>query len=284
MISMFRIMTNQTQNSVLAAQIQIGAVSYLNSRPLIEGLEGLLPSANLVLDYPSRLADALSNGQLDVALIPSIEYFRRPGYEVISDACVAARGEVLSVKLYCRVHPGQIRTLALDEGSRTSAALTKVILAERYGVIPKTEPLRMESTTTDSGADAVLLIGDRAMHSPEESFTEVMDLGQFWYDWTGLPFVFAMWVARREVNTEGVDEALSHARDLGIANVADIAREEAPRLGISETLAHTYLTRNLHYHLTSAERSGLKLFSELAAQHNLVKPNVDIVYRDLITA
>jgi chorismate dehydratase len=281
---MFRIMTNQTQNSVLAAQMQIGAVSYLNSRPLIEGLEGLLPSANLVLDYPSRLADALSNGQLDVALIPSIEYFRRPGYEVISDACVAARGEVLSVKLYCRVHPGQIRTLALDEGSRTSAALTKVILAERYGVIPKTEPLRMESTTTDSSADAVLLIGDRAMHSPEESFTEVMDLGQFWYDWTGLPFVFAMWVARREVNTEGVDEALSHARDLGIANVADIAREEAPRLGISETLAHTYLTRNLHYHLTSAERSGLKLFSELAAQHNLVKPNVDIVYRDLITA
>jgi len=281
---MFRIMTNQTQNSVLTAQMQIGAVSYLNSRPLIEGLEGLLPSANLVLDYPSRLADALSNGQLDVALIPSIEYFRRPGYEVISDACVAARGEVLSVKLYCRVHPGQIRTLALDEGSRTSAALTKVILAERYGVIPKTEPLRMESTTTDSGADAVLLIGDRAMHSPEESFVEVMDLGQFWYDWTGLPFVFAMWVARREVNTEGVDEALSHARDLGIANVADIAREEAPRLGISETLAHKYLTRNLHYHLTSAERSGLKLFSELAAQHNLVKPNVDIVYRDLITA
>ena len=281
---MFRIMTNQTQNSVLAAQMQIGAVSYLNSRPLIEGLEGLLPSANLVLDYPSRLADALSNGQLDVALIPSIEYFRRPGYEVISDACVAARGEVLSVKLYCRVHPGQIRTLALDEGSRTSAALTKVILAERYGVIPKTEPLRMESTTTDSSADAVLLIGDRAMHSPEESFTEVMDLGQFWYDWTGLPFVFAMWVARREVNTEGVDEALSHARDLGIANVADIAREEAPRLGISETLAHNYLTRNLHYHLTSAERSGLKLFSELAAQHNLVKPNVDIIYRDLITA
>jgi chorismate dehydratase len=159
-----------------------------------------------------------------------------------------------------------------------------VILAERYGVIPKTEPLRMESTTTDSGADAVLLIGDRAMHSPEESFVEVIDLGQFWYDWTGLPFVFAMWVARREVNTEGVDEALCHARDLGIANVADIAREEAPRLGISETLAHTYLPRNLHYHLTSAERSGLKLFSELAAQHNLVKPNVDIVYRDLITA
>ena len=277
-------MINDSQNSLMTAQLQIGAVSYLNSRPLIEGLEGLLPSANLVLDYPSRLADSLANGSLDVALIPSVEYFRRPGYEVISDACVAARGEVLSVKLYCRVHPGDIRTLALDEGSRTSAALIKVILAERYGVNPQTEQLGMESTTLDSHADAVLLIGDRAMHSPAESFVQVIDLGQFWYEWTGLPFVFAMWVARRESNTDGVEEALSHARDLGLANVAEIAREEAPRLGLSESVAYNYLTRNLHYHLTSAERSGLKLFCELAAKHNLVKSNVEIVFRDLVTA
>lgn len=269
---------------MITSKLQIGAVSYLNSRPLIEGLNQLLPSANLVLDYPSRLADSLANSALDVALIPSIEYFRRPGYEVISDACVAARGEVLSVKLYCRVHPGKIRTLALDEGSRTSAALTKVILAERYGVTPATEPLRMDSTTFDSHADAVLLIGDRAMHRPAESFVEVMDLGQFWYDWTGLPFVFAMWVARQDANTDGLEESLSHARDLGLANVAEIAREEAPGLGISESLALKYLTQNLHYYLTSAERSGLKLFCELAAQHNLVKPDVDIVFRDLVAA
>ena len=156
----FQTMTTLQHNS-LTQQLQIGAVSYLNSRPLIEGLDELLPSANLVLDYPSRLADSLADGSLDVALIPSVEYFRRPGYEVVSDACVAARGEVLSVKLYCRVHPGSIRRLALDEGSRTSAALTKVILADRYGVIPKTEPLKMESTTRDSTADAVLLIAER---------------------------------------------------------------------------------------------------------------------------
>lgn len=268
----------------MTSSLEIGAVSYLNSRPLVEGLSDLLPSARLTLDYPSRLADALASGWMDVALIPSVEYFRRPGYEVISDACVAARGEVLSVKLYCRVHPGDIRTLALDEGSRTSAALTKVILAERYGVIPKTEQLRMDSTTSDSRADAVLLIGDRAMHNPTESFVEVIDLGQFWYDWTGLPFVFAMWVARQESNTDGVEECLSQARDLGLARVGRIARDAAPRLGISEELAFNYLTRNLHYHMTSAERSGLKLFCELAAQHQLVKPDVEIVYRDLIPA
>ncbi|HQX53849.1 MAG TPA: menaquinone biosynthesis protein [Planctomycetaceae bacterium] len=276
-------MTTLTHNP-LSNQLRIGAVSYLNSRPLIEGLEDLLPSAHLALDYPSRLADSLSDGFLDVALIPSIEYFRRPGYEVISDACVAARGPVMSVKLYCRVHPGDIRRLALDEGSRTSAALTKVILADRYGVIPQTEPLKMESTTRDSTADAVLLIGDRAMLDPQESFVEVMDLGQVWYDWTGLPFVFAMWVARQEADTEGVDDALAHARDLGLARIRDIAAEEAPRLGLTQDVACNYLTKNLHYHLTSAERSGLKLFADLAAQHNLVKPNVEIVFRDCVTA
>ena len=227
----------------------------------------------------------MSDGRLDVALIPSIEYFRRPGYEVVSDACVAARGEVLSVKLYCRVHPGNIRRLALDEGSRTSAALTKVILADRYGVIPQTEPLKMESTTLDSTADAVLLIGDRAMHNPAESFVEVMDLGQVWYDWTGLPFVFAMWVARQEANTDGIDEALSHARDLGPGtHCRDRCRRSSATWAVTQSVAHNYLTKNLHYHLTSAERSGLKLFCELAAQHNLVKPDVDIVFRDFVTA
>ena len=153
--------------------VRIGAVSYLNSKPLIRDLDQLLPDADLILDYPSCLADALSRGELDVALIPSVEYFRHTGYRILSDACVAARGEVLSVKLYCRVHPGDVRRVALDEGSRTSAALAQVILAERYGVIPEIEPLSMQSLTSDSTADAVLLIGDRAMHAPEESFHEV---------------------------------------------------------------------------------------------------------------
>ncbi|MEZ6040311.1 MAG: menaquinone biosynthesis protein [Planctomycetaceae bacterium] len=271
-------------SSATLTTMQIGAVSYLNSRPLVEGLDQLLPTADLVLDYPSRLADALAADQLDVALIPSVEYFRRPGYEIVSNACVAARGEVMSVKLYCRTHPGRIKTLALDEGSRTSAALSKVILAEKYGVIPKTEPLRMDFSTRQSSADAVLLIGDRAMIAPDESFEEVIDLGAFWYDWTGLPFVFAMWVARRNAQTEGVDAALCQARDLGLKAIHRIGRNAAADLGITEETAIHYLTKNLHYHLTSAERNGLRLFCDLASQHNLVNPNVDIVFRDFVPA
>ncbi|MEZ6130747.1 MAG: menaquinone biosynthesis protein [Planctomycetaceae bacterium] len=266
------------------AMVRLGAVSYLNSRPLIQDLDQLLPGSDIRLDYPSRLADSLADRFLDVALIPSIEYFRRPGYEIISDACVAARGEVLSVKLYCRVHPGSVQRIALDEGSRTSATLSRIILAERYGAFPESEPLSMDSMTTDSSADAVLLIGDRAMHAPPESFVEVMDLGQMWYEWTGLPFVFAMWVAHRDADTTGIATALNTARDRGLANIQQIAATEAPKLNISQQTAQNYLTKNLHYKMTSAERSGLQLFHELASAHNLVDHNAHLVFSDYVTA
>ncbi len=253
-----------------AASVRLGAVSYLNSKPLIEDLQTLLPESDIVLDYPSRLADALSSGDLDVALIPSVEYFRGTNYRIISSACVAARGPVMSVKLYCRVHPGQICRVAMDEGSRTSAALARVILAERYGVYPTTEPLPMDSATTATSADAVLLIGDRAMHEPDEAFEEVMDLGEMWYEWTGLPFVFAMWVARRDADITRIEKALDESRDRGVAAIHRIADEQAPLLALNSATARNYLTKNLNFYLTSAERSGMELFRQLAQQQNLL--------------
>src|SRR5262245_39566916 len=105
------------------SRVRVGAVSYLNTKPLICDFAELAPDAELVLDYPSRLAEALAAGTLDVALIPSIEFFQDPGYTIVSDACIGCRGPVLSVKLFSRVPVETIRTLALDEGSRTSAAL-----------------------------------------------------------------------------------------------------------------------------------------------------------------
>jgi chorismate dehydratase len=254
---------------------RIGAVSYLNSKPLIEGLAELLPDAELILDYPSRLADDLAGGRLDVALIPSIEVLRRPDYVVVSDACVATRGPVLSVKLYSRVPPGEIRTLALDEGSRTSATLARILLAERFGVEPQVRPLPLESTVSDCRSDAVLLIGDRAMHPPRESFAATWDLGEEWTRWTGLPFVFALWAGRCDAELGDLAESLGRARDLGLERLAQIARREAPLLGIGEPLARQYLAENLHFHLGDAERSGLRLFQELATRLGLA-PDIDI--------
>lgn len=301
--------------------LRIGVVSYLNSKPLFEDLAELLPDADLRLDYPSRLADQLAAGELDVALIPSVEYFRgqHRDYEIVSDACVAARGPVLSVKLYSRVPPGKIRSLALDEGSRTSATLARVLLAERYGVEPRLEPLPMQCTTQDTLADAVLLIGDRAMFPPEEQFPVTWDLGQEWFEWTGLPFVFAMWVARPGLSEEPavlapgespgavrserhsmtvrppvidgglrlerrasqldlIEVALSEARNRGESRLEAIARREAPSLGLPVPIAVQYLTKNLHYRLAAAERTGLRLFHQLAARNGLAPEGVDLVF------
>ncbi|WP_231746780.1 menaquinone biosynthetic enzyme MqnA/MqnD family protein [Maioricimonas rarisocia] len=251
-------------------RVRIGAVRYLNSKPLIEGLPATIPGAELVLDVPSRLADDLAAGKLDVALIPSVEAFSDANYVAVSDACVATRGPVLSVKLYSRVHPGQIRTLALDEGSRTSAALVKILLEERYGVTPQVESLPLQATTRDTSADAVLLIGDRAIHPPEESFHTVWDLGTEWSTWTGLPFVFAMWVARRDRPGVELGKPLGAVRDRGLDVISDIARREGPQLGMSQPAALEYLTKNLHFHLGSAERNGLQLFRKLATRLGLV--------------
>ena len=272
---------NPAANSRLSSPtVRVGAVSYLNSKPLIEDLPGLLPEAAVSLDYPSRLADQLAAGTLDVALIPSVEYMRGTDYEIISDACVATRGPVLSVKLYSRVDPGAIRTLALDEGSRTSATLARIMLLERYGVDPARKPLPIEMSVQHTDADAILLIGDRAMHAPQEEFHTVWDLGEEWLTWTGLPFVFAMWVARRGVASAHVEEMLSEARDRGVARISEIARREAAKLNIPVESAERYLTDNLYFRLTSAERSGLRLFQQLSVQAGLAPEGVDLVFRN----
>ena len=279
MINRTRIQTTEWTGATRSRAPRLGAVAYLNSKPLIEGLSGLVPSAKLTLDVPSRLADDLAKGLLDVALIPSVEYFSDPEYEIVSDACVATRGPVLSVKLYSRVPPGEIRTLSADAGSRTSQALTRIMLAERFGVEPKITQLPLGQTTKESTADAVLLIGDRAIEPPAEKFHTTWDLGDEWLRWTGLPFVFAMWVTRKGTPLGEVETGLSLARDLGLKRLSQIARREAPQLGISRETAFNYLSKNLHFQLGDAERCGLKLFSQLAAQHGLAPDGFSIQFR-----
>ena len=271
---------NASPDAAASSAVRIGAVSYLNSKPLVEDLGELLPDADIQLDYPSRLADELAAGRLDVGLIPSVECFYEPGYEVISDACVATHGPVLSVKLYFRKHPGAVRRLALDEGSRTSAALARIMLLERFGVEPERVPLPIDQTTADDDVDAFLLIGDRAMHTPDEQFHTVWDLGDEWLRWTGLPFVFAMWVAREGAADETVARRLCEARDRGVERLRQIAEREAPHLGLQAETAEAYLRDNLFFRLRSAERSGLRLFQHLAVQTGLAPEGVELVFRD----
>ncbi|TWU05766.1 menaquinone biosynthetic enzyme MqnA/MqnD family protein [Stieleria varia] len=257
--------------------LRIGAVSYLNTKPLIYGLRERLESnqsgvcGQLSLNLPSRLATQLRVGELDVALIPSVEYFRgQSDYQIVSDAAIACRGPVWSVRLLSRVPVRKIKRLALDEGSRTSVALTKVLLWEMYALRPETVPLTMEQTPEAVDADAVLVIGDRAMHPEPGVYSEIWDLGDRWCRWSELPFVFAMWVARRGVDIDRLAELLQQSRDEGVANLESIAGQYAAPHGLTNEDLHHYFADNLHYHLGPREQSGLELFRSRCSHLGLI--------------
>jgi len=242
---------------------RIGAVSYLNTKPLIYGLRERLPDSQLILDLPSRLADRLGAGELDVALIPSVEFLRGRGLGIVSDACIACRGPVRSVRVLFRKPPREVRTLALDEGSRTSAALAQVLLYERFGVRPARQQLDIHASIESCTADAILVIGDRAMNLDTRNFCESWDLGEQWLKDTGLPFVFAMWVAREAVVPE-LSDALQQAREAGLANLDSIIAAEAPRYGLTSASCEEYFRRHLHFYLGQRELEGLQLFADQA--------------------
>ena len=258
--------------------IRVGAVNYLNTKPLICDLDVLAPDAELILDVPSRLADRLAAGDLDVALIPAIEYFRSGSYSIVPGVSIATRGPVLSVTLFSRTPWQEIRRVALDAGSRTSAALTQILLHERYGVHPQVLPLPLDCDAEDVDADAVLLIGDRAMGACLPGFAHAFDLGQEWFDWTGLPFVYAVWAVRPGVDLNGVDAALIEAKRRGLARAGVIAHREAPRLGLDAGFCRRYLANILHFDLGPREQAGLAKYYMLACELGLAPPGVSLEY------
>ncbi len=261
-------------------KIRVGAVSYLNTKPLVYGLAELAPQAEVIFDLPSRLADGLAAGRYDIALIPSVEFFQDPSYTIVSDACIGCRGPVLSVKLLSRVPMGEIRTLALDEGSRTSAALCQILLERRFGLRPQLLPMPIGQTVSETAADAILLIGDRAIHPPAGPFAEVWDLGDEWCRWAELPMVFAMWTARAGVDLCGVDVALAEARNQGLADLERIAQAEAPKVALTTRECLGYLRDNLHFILGPRERRGLDRYYQQAARLGLAPAGREIRFHD----
>jgi chorismate dehydratase len=214
---------------------------------------------------------------------------------------------VLSVKLHFRVPPNRVRRVALDEGSRTSSALTQILLAELCGARPQWEPLPIGCSLDESDADAVLLIGDRAIadfglrtadceanpkseirpksaHVSRSDVADVWDLGERWCHWTGLPFVFAMWIARPDVDVSEVAGVLSAARDEGVRRLEEIALREANALGVSRELATEYLRDTLHFTLGREEGAGLRRFYGLCVEHALAPSGLERILDDRFSA
>ncbi len=264
-----------------ANPIRVGAVSYLNAKPLYYRLQEFAPEVDLRMDYPSLLARQLAAGELDVALIPSAEYLRgvSRGYSIIPGFAIAARGAVRSVKVFARKPWNQVDRLALDAGSRTSQALAQIWLWRMHGIRPATiEELPLGVSPLESTADAVLVIGDRAMKVPRDAFQSEVDLGEAWRTMTGLPFVFALWVARAGVELGALPAALEQARSAGLAAADALAKLHGPRLGLSFDACYDYLTKVLSYDLGASELAGLGRFAELGAELGLVPEGVKLVF------
>jgi chorismate dehydratase len=256
---------------------KIGAVSYLNTRPLVAGL---VESADIDLrfDLPSRLADQLARRELDVALIPVIEAVSNPEYRIVSDACIACRGPVWSVKLMSRVPGKEIKTLSLDEGSRTSSALVRILLDQKFGVRPECEMLPIDRDWKTVESDAALIIGDRAMKAEDSAFPVSWDLGQAWECWTDKPFVFAVWAAHPDSDLQQLDSILSKSRDRGVLELEKISREEAPGYRLTEEECLKYLRDNLHFQLGDAEKSAMELYFQYAAGLSLIPDSMQLQF------
>jgi chorismate dehydratase len=258
----------------MATKLRVGAVNYLNSKPLIERLTDFAPEIDLQLDLPSRLADRMAAGDLDVGLIPVIEYFRGEGegagYTFIPNIAIASRGPVLSVTLFSRVPWPEIRSIALDEGSRTSAALARILLRKRYGASAEIRPLPIDAPAEEADADAVLLIGDRAMRACLPGFRHAYDLGEEWSRWTDLPMVYALWAVRGGVELGTTEAAFHRAKEYGLARTGAIAEREAPALGLDAGYCRRYLDTLIRYDLGPRELAGMRKYQELAAELGLV--------------
>ena len=265
------------------SRLKVGAVSFLNTKPLIYPLldNPRFPGGEeiaLSLAVPSHLATELRNGDLDVGLIPIIEYFRTDiEYRIIRDISICSRGTVLSIQLLSRVPIPDIRSVALDTSSRSSRALVQIVLAEKYNLHPQFQSCSPNIDPQSADTDAVLLIGDAALRRLGAT-DYALDLGAEWSTLTGLPFVYACWVARADVELGVVPQTLWNAKEYGINKIPEIVQIESQKLGFPETLCRDYLTKHIFYELGDAGIAGLKKFYELAVKYDLAQTDVKLKF------
>jgi len=258
--------------------LRVGIVDYLNSRPLAWGfLTGRMP-AELEASYhpPARVADLLAAGELDVGLVPSIELQRIPGLRVLPGMGVCASHEVRSVLLVSQCEPADIRRLALDRYSRTSAALVQILLADVWGARPEVVTAAPDVEAMLADADAALVIGDPALRVDRTAY-RVLDLAAGWRGLTGHPFVFAVWAVRSGVDTAGLDELFHRSLALGMAEIDRIVAAAAGELGLPPAELREYLTSSLGFRLGEDELQGLREYFRRAAAHGLLPTVVPLV-------
>ncbi len=242
-------------------KIKISAVSYLNTLPFIFGLQNnefICKNAEIIRDYPALCADKLRQKQVDIGLIPAAELLKIPEAKIISDFCIGAGGKVHTVMIFSEVPISEIDSIYLDYQSRTSVLLLKILMKQYF----KHTPAFLESSpgyeNQIQGQTAALIIGDRAfahLHKHKYAF----DLSEEWTKYTGLPFVFAVWVAQSNFSEQFLEQ-FNASLKFGLQNIDTIVHEYQKKHPNSDINLKKYLTESISYDLSPEKRKGLSLF------------------------
>jgi chorismate dehydratase len=243
----------------LGAKIKVAAVSYLNTKPLLYGIErsSVMDDIELVCDYPANVAQSLQDGIVDVALLPVAVIPQIPNARIICDYGIAADGFVASVAVFSQVPMEEIQTVYLDYQSRTSVRLAQLLFEKHWKKQVEYKPATENYIDYINGTTAGVIIGDRALKQLT-NFDYVYDLATGWKEYTGLPFIFAAWVANKELPQDFVDR-FNEANAVGMEHIEEIVAETPfPYYDL-----HKYYTENIHYHLDGRKLEGLEEFLSL---------------------
>jgi chorismate dehydratase len=245
--------------------VRVGAVSYLNARPLAHHLNDWPERFAVRYDPPSRCADLLHHGHIDLGLIPSVEY-AHGDYRIVPGVAVGSDGPVASVALFSRVPVQKITTIALDTSSRTSSALIRVLCARHFDIRPAFVSHPPEIAAMLVAAGAAMLIGDRALFADAAALdAEKIDLGTEWQSMTGLPFVYAFWAGAPKALGAPDVARLQEARRAGESDIDRIAATFFPEDRVKQQIGARYLRENIRFGFGPREQEGFELFARLAA-------------------
>lgn len=271
--------TGQPSHLAADKRVQcIGCVGFLNSKPLIEGLEGNADPA-VRLDVPAALLTDLEHSEVDIALCPVIDYYlSTEPLVIVPVGCIASDGPTQTVRLFSRAPIERITQVHADVDSHTSVMLLRVLLDELHGLHPKVVPYdALQDAAQGKCAathEAMLLIGDKVVTNapPAEAYPYQMDLGQAWKQLTGLPFVFAVWMAKRDSELGNLPTILNRQRELNTQRTEVIADRHATRHGWDIADARNYLGKVLTYNVGSRELQAIEQFANKAARLGLIDP------------
>lgn len=260
--------------------VRLGAVSYLNVRPLVYGLD-TRPEVFLRFDVPSECARLLAAGDIDLGMVPSITHIDRPGDRIVPGVAIGSEGPVASVALYARRSMSDVRSIALDTSSRTSAVLVRILCRRVFDIAPVFLPHAPDLPSMLAKADAALLIGDAALFLDHAAYgARKWDLGALWTQMTGLPFVWAFWAGRPDAADPETVGVLQGAAEEGGRHLDEIARSYRPDSPEEQRTAAEYLRNNLVFPFTARAVEGLQAYYREAGELGIGGTGRELVFFD----